>query len=756
MNSLISLYLVSFLFPLLIVLGAIPFLKRIAIKVGFVDIPSARKVHFSPVPLGGGIGIYLAFISTMVFISVFFDQDISGTVVGIIAGGTLLVIIGVMDDFLDLDYLTKLLGQGISAFIFLVFLNITSPYLATHVQLAVMILWIMSLENALNFLDNMDGLCSGISMIAAVGFGILFLFKEMPLYAAVSFATAGATLGFLRYNLARASIFLGDAGSLFLGFLLASLGLVHLNSSKDMISALIPMLVVSYPFFDLLFVTISRLKEGRKLYIGGTDHSSHKMNVMGFTKRKTVFVIHFINIILVCLAVILFLRQDSPFYSLIIIFFAFTMAFIGAHLYRNFLFLAKRIVAGIIDLIAINISLMMFYIFKYEIGILGKSDHIPFAFLLAPMVWISLFWIFLFAVFGLYEIHFEMPLRSRLFILVKSILTGTTIFLILNFKPGEGFQISLTSISIFITLLFLILSILKAVIYQISSRYLHSEAGALNTVLLRPSISKKTNLTISLSGSFYNVLGYTGIRTEENLEWLGDISELNVILKNTKTARIILDIDDSDYSDLREIFKYPYFMETIFLITSDLKKNLTGLKRYSTVNKDLDIISIRHRKLFLMIFNRLVNALLSSILIILFSPYWIIKLFSLKMKNEAISDDIHIMNQHEKEMKIKRFKGNDKPLGIANPWVLLAILKGKLNIYGVTINSSEEYKRLKYSIPGYWRKFLMKPGIFGPGYTVNDDNDRFTLDLMYLEKTSLFGDLRMMIKQIFGKIQTGE
>ncbi len=283
--------------------------------------------------------------------------------------------------------------------------------------------------------------------------------------------------------------------------------------------------------------------------------------------------------------------------------------------------------------------------------------------------------------------------------------------------------------------------------YKVISFKLKTDNERLNAVIVSSREPRDDVLKVTAS---YNILGYAGPNSKSEITWLGEVSELDTILKNTKTARVILDLDDSDYIDLRNVFNSSYYMETIFLTLKKAADNLVGLKRYPTVNKGLDIISVRHRRLFPMIFLRLANAIFSLALAILFSPYWIVKIVSCRIKNERVYDDINLMTQLEKEIKIKRFKGDDK-FSLTNPWILYAIFRGKFNLYGVTIDSPDQYTASLKSLPGYWRKFLIKPGLFGPGYAGRNDKERFALDLLYLEKTSFFGDMAMMVRQLSGK-----
>jgi UDP-GlcNAc:undecaprenyl-phosphate GlcNAc-1-phosphate transferase len=740
----VSAFAASFLFAIIFV----PLVRKLALGIGFVDVPSARKVHKSPIPLGGGLPVILGSLAVFALVVFLFKLHLPESIIGMIAGTLLLTVVGLFDDFHELDFITKLMGQIVAAIIFVAFLDKYSAFLSLPVQIAFTIIWIVALENAFNFLDNMDGLCAGVSMIIAIGLGILFLLKEMPVFAVLSFATAGGTLGFLRYNIYPAKIFLGDAGSLFLGFMLSCLAIVHLNTSKSLTVALAPILIMTYPIFDLMFVSISRIKEGRKVYVGGKDHSSHKISFMGLTQKNTVFVIQLINLLLVISAVVLFLNEYSPYYTLVIAGLALLLSFVGVHLYKNFLFLKERFEAGLFDLIAINSTLLVYYYIKYESGLFVSAAAVSIDTLPVLMAWISIFWILLFAGSGFYDVPFELRFRGHLSILTKNIIFGALVFLLANFKPGVGFQISLVSFAIFMLLLFAIGSSLRAILYARFSGKFTTAGRKMNAVVVNPTGAIVAGSPGEIFGLRYNLLGYIGAETDYGLKRLGDSSEMEDVLRVTKAARVILDVGESDYRNLTAIFESPYYMETIFIVRANGQDNLRGLKRYRSNDKHIDIISIRHRRLFPRIVRRLLDLVFSIAALILASPYQGIKALIAGRKKNKILRQVEIVLRGEKKTKIKAFYGMANSDAVRNYAALLSVLKGYLSLYGPTITTVDEYELSKDSIPGYWRKFLLKPGLFGPGYSGRTPDERFKLDLAYMEKTSLCGDLIMMARQI--------
>jgi UDP-GlcNAc:undecaprenyl-phosphate GlcNAc-1-phosphate transferase len=270
-----------------------PLIRRFAIRAGCVDQPTSRKFHRQPVALLGGVALCVAFASAVVIMGA-----AQGPLRGVLFGAVFLMLVGIADDTRGMNPRTKLLAQAGAAAI-AVWGGIQTTFLGTpYLNVPFTVLWIVGITNAFNLLDNMDGLAAGVAMISASTFAVLAsrysdVGSEQAATAVAAAALAGACLGFLRYNLLRASVFMGDAGSMVLGFTLASLAaLGSWRSPTVPTSLLIPTLVLAYPIFDTTFVSVLRLQEGRPLFQGGTDHSSHRLVSLGLGPTEAVLLIY--------------------------------------------------------------------------------------------------------------------------------------------------------------------------------------------------------------------------------------------------------------------------------------------------------------------------------------------------------------------------------------------------------------------------------------------------------------------------------
>lgn len=274
----------------------IPFMKVLAIKSGYLDHPQDNKVHAHATPLLGGVAIFAAFL-----IALLTKEPVVSLapVRSMLLGAFILFMIGLIDDKMGMMPSFKLLGQFLAAMVIIkagVRIEFITNY---YLSVIVTYIWIIGITNAFNLLDNMNGLSAGITAISAIFFGIISYINGQPWLSAISFALAGSALGFLKHNFPKAGIFMGDTGSLVLGYILSAIAIM--GNWKTYIlttSLMIPILVLGYPIFDTTLVSVMRILEGRSIFKGGKDHSSHRIALMGFKRVKTVLIIYAICIFL--------------------------------------------------------------------------------------------------------------------------------------------------------------------------------------------------------------------------------------------------------------------------------------------------------------------------------------------------------------------------------------------------------------------------------------------------------------------------
>lgn len=296
-----------------------PVVKKYAFKLGALDRPDQRKVHKRVMPRLGGLAIYFSFVA-----AVLLTMDISVQVCGLLVGGTMIVMLGFVDDTSGLSPRLKLAGQIMAAAAVIPFglevNTLTNPFsnempLALgYLSIPVTVLWIVSVTNAVNLIDGLDGLAGGTSFISALTLaGVVwietttsgFLVPGQSEAVALALILAASVIGFLRYNFYPAQIFLGDSGSMFLGFSMAALSIIGMAKSATFISVIIPVVILGIPLLDTVFAIVRRYCGRRPIFQPDKEHLHHRLLQMGLSHRQTVLSIYGVNIVLGLSAVVL-------------------------------------------------------------------------------------------------------------------------------------------------------------------------------------------------------------------------------------------------------------------------------------------------------------------------------------------------------------------------------------------------------------------------------------------------------------------
>ncbi len=296
---------ISFVGALLVSLALIPLVRGVSFRLGQVAIPREDRWHRKPTPTLGGVGIYIA---TMlgIMLSIYLNQSVEFIHWGLLAAASLMFFLGMYDDFRRITPPAKLIGQILGATIAIYFgyttnfftARLSGTILAQVLNIGLTFLWLVGISNAINLLDNMDGLAGGISLITSVILSFFFWRSGDYALLAISLALSGAVLGFLVFNFPPASIFMGDSGSLFLGFSLAVLAIARQPQASNVFAILgVPTLIFLLPILDTTLVTITRVLRGQSPAQGGRDHTSHRLIAFGLTERQAVLALYGVALI---------------------------------------------------------------------------------------------------------------------------------------------------------------------------------------------------------------------------------------------------------------------------------------------------------------------------------------------------------------------------------------------------------------------------------------------------------------------------
>lgn len=325
----------TFLIALIVALIVTPIVRTVCIRCRLYDEPGGRHVHTRPIPRLGGIGIAAGTMAAL--LSTVTDLSSNQPMLGVLFGGTFIVILGIVDDVVELRPRYKLLGQVIAASILVAsgvrIEFVTNPFGAGMVYLGYLgapltVFWVVAIINAMNLIDGLDGLAAGVSTIAALTMFLVAMAEGDVGIALLAAALAGGALGFLRYNFNPASIFMGDTGSMFLGFILATVSAEGALKSATAATLLVPVIAMGVPIFDTVFAIIRRKASGKRISEGDQSHLHHRLLQMGLTQKQTVLVIYVISICLGLTAIVINSATNTE--ALILVFATVALMVVGA------------------------------------------------------------------------------------------------------------------------------------------------------------------------------------------------------------------------------------------------------------------------------------------------------------------------------------------------------------------------------------------------------------------------------------------
>jgi UDP-GlcNAc:undecaprenyl-phosphate GlcNAc-1-phosphate transferase len=294
----------GFLLALVSSLVLVPVVRHYALKADLLDAPGERKIHSQPIPRLGGVAIFVSFLVALGCLGALgqlTDLIFTRGNLGLIAGGTLMFLLGLLDDLVNLSPYVKLAGQFLASIVaFGMGVSVEALDLPGSMLLVlnalsfpVTVLWLVGISNAVNFIDGIDGLAGGVGVLSSLTMVVVALFTGQPQAALLAALLAGACLGFLIYNTNPAKIFMGDSGALFIGFTLACLGVVGVLKTYTVVM-LTPMVVLCVPVLDITYSTLRRLLRGKNPFVADGDHLHHRLLKAGLSQRKTVFAFYLV------------------------------------------------------------------------------------------------------------------------------------------------------------------------------------------------------------------------------------------------------------------------------------------------------------------------------------------------------------------------------------------------------------------------------------------------------------------------------
>jgi len=302
----------SFVLALLVAYLATPAVRRLAVGTGALDRPdtgpAGRHIHTKPTPRLGGLAIFAGFSLAVGLGMAWSHLALWQQFLGLWLGAFMVVVVGVIDDYLNLPAKIKLTGQVLAALTFVAFGNsvewLSNPWAAGPFPgmmyigkwgVPLTIFWVVGVTNTLNLIDGLDGLAAGVATIASVTLLLVALREGQPYVVLVTAALAGAALGFLPHNFNPAKIFMGDTGSMFLGFTLAAIAVQGTLKSATTIALAVPLLALGLPIIDTTLAIVRRFIHGRPIFQADRGHLHHRLLALGLSQRQAVLILYFVS-----------------------------------------------------------------------------------------------------------------------------------------------------------------------------------------------------------------------------------------------------------------------------------------------------------------------------------------------------------------------------------------------------------------------------------------------------------------------------
>lgn len=557
-----------------------PFIRYLALRYNLVAPPRQDRWHKKPTAILGGVGIFLSFFSTYLLFRPVFNHQMQGFIIAVL----FIFFWGLIDDIIHVRPQAKLLGQVIASCI-AVYFGIVPKFIDNPLfSIILAIIWMVGITNSINLLDNMDGLASGVAGIAFMFIFISSLISKNNGIGLVALMLGGASLGFLPYNFNPARIFMGDCGSMFLGFSLASISLMgeakHISSLVATLA--VPVLILAVPIFDTTLVTLMRTIMGRSVLEGGRDHASHRLVSLGLSERKAVVLLYVLSLLFGLIA-LLYYRVDVLIVSVLAVLILIVLLFFGIFLseiesYKdnqiekerikkiregkvilNTLILHKRKITEVfVDVVLICVAYYSAWLLRFEGELITANQEL----IRDSLPWVVVIRLLCFWYFRLYQGIWRYIGINDLIAIFKAVcVSSASIILLLTFL----FRFKEYSRVVFVIDWLLILFFSTGV--RILIRVLHESflpyrlgkkkiliigAGDAGELLLR-EIKRNPTLNYNPIGFIDDNLSKVGRRIH-GTPVLGTRSDIAGIVRKDKVEEIVIAIPSARAENLEEIF----------------------------------------------------------------------------------------------------------------------------------------------------------------------------------------------------------
>jgi UDP-GlcNAc:undecaprenyl-phosphate GlcNAc-1-phosphate transferase len=782
-------------------------------KIG--SLPDSRKIHVGFIPTLGGLGIFLGTVAGILVSLLWKDyywQMFSLKYIGITLGALIMLLTGIIDDLYRLTANRKFIAQIVAATVVILFgckMNVIVNPFGAPVNLGLLsvpltYLWLLLVTNSINLLDGLDGLAGGVTLVVLATFSIL-AFNQMDwMTFALCLALLGGILGFLKYNYHPARIFMGDTGSLFLGFLIATISLQGLQKSAGNVSLLIPIVALSVPLGDSTVAFFRRLNRGQHPFVADKDHLHHRLLFLGLSHRQAVHTIYIFSLLFGLSAYLI--STDLRVYGIILLAVITLMAM--SSLYRLGYLEAEKIktylgdqtiiqvkkemaplsmrrfwhkfVLMLVDFLTINMTLMLTYWFRFQSGIFVETGTVSLQLYITSGVWLILatYFIFLFYMNDLYHMRWDISRFDQLLRTSRVIIFGAALLFLITLDPSRLFSSSRLTLIFYALLLLLLVNTGRLLVIYFEKRFAVLEYAPHKTILVGAGEKARKILKEIRSNPhlLYYLVGV--IDTPEpktavgNLSYLGDYEQLPRAIRINGVEEVIIAISERSRDEILNIVSYGENMGVSFKLIPEMYDVISGHKTEEMLGHPLIRIFPDQMKSWQWLVKRLIDIIAGLVLFMLCIPFLLLVIFLQVMTGIypylRVEDRVGrqgklfgllIFNIGVGQEKFEFFLGRTRLYKIPQ---LLNLILGSISLVGPRPEAKVNVEELRSRIKFYNRRFMVRPGLTGwAQMKVRDltsfkhQKEEFKQDLFYLENMSLSFDFRILLRSflsfIFGK-----
>jgi len=775
----------------------------IARKIGVY--PNERMVHTGFIPRLGGLGIITGVLAGVVALMAIYGKLWSPAQTGILLGSIIMALVGVLDDMRGLNAPQKISMQFIAATVVILsgnqiqaFLNPFGAFFPLgYFALPVTYLWLIGVTNSLNLLDGLDGLAAGVSLIAALAFALIAWHGGQINGALLCLLLVVGLLGFLKFNYHPASIFMGDTGSLFLGFFLASMALNIFDSGHGHVNLLLPIIILAVPIGDTIVAFLRRLIRGRHPFKPDKDHLHHRLIYLGLTHLQAVLIICMAATLYTVVALLITFNVLTIGYGLFLLALVFStlglkrLGYLEARRFKTVYgdktkFRVKkeagplslnrflhRLLLVATDLIAINLALV-------SLVKIRTLWHLPAQSVMAmdsvisagPMFVISLFWLALFFLNDLYSMRWDVSRFDKIRRVTKTLIFGLLLVFLLTWDSAAFLSAGRLSVLIYGFFLFTYINALRLIVIGIEKKWGVLEYAPKNTLLVGTS-DKARGMLKNIRRNphlLYQVVGFVNeegsLKQFSNLKKLGGYTEIPDIIRTHGVQEVIIALNTRSLDDILEIMARTENMKIVYKLIPQFYDIVSGHKTEDVLGHPLIRLFPDQLRLWQWIVKRALDITVASSLFLMLLPVGFLVYVFLKFSGaHPALEIVNRVGKNKRMFGMLNFNVN-LPRNRAQEFIyrsniyklpeLLNILIGSMSLVGPRPQSLEFVKTNSRKIKFYTRRFLVRPGLTGWAQvnyrydtTLKLQREQHRHDLYYLENMSINFDFRIILRSLY-------